>query len=308
MATFGQFLRHPKFTRVAWVCGNEPVLVRTVVSEYQQALPSLVPLPMWTGAGHVWDDLLTVPSSPQLVIVRGAERLRDLARLPLLLADTFDGNYAVFVSTEDDFRRDDKELDPGLAALRDSRHGQMVRCCPPASEEDRAAIVASWWPGAGRNVAASLLAACGGSLTMAYHAADRAVRAGISPDGKAIPALCVTGSHEDYVRLLLSGDRRMAMTAARDVGQDAAGGVIALLASRLALLPLVREAAQRRESPQDTVRRLRADAWVLRQLKPYAGDYDPARVARCREVLAVAETAWKSGSRTGILEAVAALW
>jgi hypothetical protein len=272
-------------------------------------MPSLKARPVWCGTGRVWDDLLTSPASPQLVVVRGAERLNDLSPLPLLTTDTFDGSYVVFVSSEDDFRKgEDKKLDPVLAHLRDSKHGQMVRCCAPASEEDAAAIVASWWPGCGRNVAAALLAACGGSLGQAWHAADKAVRAGIVPDVRAIPMISTRNEFSGYADLLLAGDRRKAMEAAQHIGPDEAGGVIALMASRLSLLPLLRDAAQRRESPQDTVRRLRADAWVLRQLRPHAGDYGPERVARCREVLALAETAWKSGSRDGILEAVAALW
>lgn len=309
MATFSQWLKHPKFTRVAWVCGNELVLVRTVKEAYVKALPSLRPLPVWCSEGRVWDNLLTVPPEPQLLVVYGVEQLKDVTLLPLLTTDTFDGNYILFVSTEEDFRRgEDKKLIAQLAFLRDSRHGQLVRCCAPSSDEDAADIVASWWPGSGRNVASALLTHCGGDLTAAYHAAQKAVRAGIAPDVQAVRAVSVQNSHEDYARLLLAGDRRRAMTAAREVGLDAAGGVIALLAARLALLPLVREAVQRRESPADTVRRLRVDAWVLRQLRPFASDYDPARVARCRELLAMAETAWKSGSRLGVLEAVAALW
>jgi hypothetical protein len=307
VATYSQFLKHPKFTRVAWLCGTEPVLARAVQEAYARALPALRPLPMWSD-GRLWDDLLTVPLSPQLVVVRDAEKLRDLSLLPQLLADEFDGCYTVFTSTEDDFRRDDKKLIEPLAALRDSRHGQLVRCCAPVSDEDAADIVAAWWPGAGRNIAAALLARCGGSLTAAYQAADKAVRAGLAPDTAAIPAVCQQPVHGHYADMLLAGRRREAMDAARFISEAEVGGVLALLASRVALLPLVRDAAQRRESPQDTVRRLRADAWVLRQLRPYAADYDPDRVARCREVLAVAETAWKSGSRTGVLEAVAALW
>lgn len=293
---------------MAWVCGSEQVLVRTVQDRYAAALPTLRPLPMWQDERRVWDDLLTVPSGPQLVVVRDAERLKDLSLLSVLLSDSFDGCYTIFTSTEDDFRRDEKQLVAGLGVLRDSKHGQLIRCCVPADEETAADIAASWWPGAGRNVGAALLTACGGSLTAAHQAADKAVRAGVTPDIRSVPAVCTGTSHEDYARMLLAGDRRRAMNAAAGVSPDAAGGVLSLLAIRLSLIPLVREAQHRRESPQETVRRLKVDAWVLRQLRPYAADYDPARVARCREVLAIAETAWKSGSRTGILEAVAALW
>lgn len=307
MATFSQWLKHGKLTRVAWVCGPEPVLAQSVLSGYARGLPAVRPLAMWNHPG-VWDSLLTVPAGPQVVVVREAESLRDLALLPHLLGDEFDASYVIFISAEDDFRRDGKQLIEPLAALRDSKHGQLIRCCAPAAEEAAADIVASWWPGAGRNVAGALLAACGGSLSAAYAAAAKAVAAGVAPDIRVVPAVCTHSPAGSYADLLLAGKRRDAVSAAQEVSPGEAGGVIALLASRLALLPLVREAQQRREAPQETVRRLHADAWVLRQLRQYAGDYDPARVARCRELLAMAETAWRSGSRDGVLEAVAALW
>jgi hypothetical protein len=271
-------------------------------------MPGVRPVHAWGGHRELWDYLLTAPAGPQLHLVGDAQEIRKLDLLPHLLGDEFDGSYVVFQAEEDDFRRDGKQLIGPLAALRDSRHGQLVRCATPASEEDAAAIVASWWPGAGRNIAAAMLTQCGGSLTRAWHAADKAVRAGIAPDVRVVPSICVRDSHDSYADLLLAGDRRGAMNAARLIARDEAGGVISLLAARLVLLPLVREAVDRREPAQETVRRLKADAWVLRQLRPHALKYDYERVCRCREVLAVAETAWRSGARDGVLEAIAALW
>lgn len=290
------------------MCGSEAILQRDVREAYGKALPALKSQSLWGDVYGAWDILLTIPQAPRLILVWGAEQLKTIDPLPHLLEDEFDGSFTVFLAQEDDFRRADKQLTRPMAALRDSRHGQLVRCCAPAGEEDQAAIVASWWPGAGRNIAAALLTECGGDLCRAWWAADKAVRAGIGPDARVIPSICVDSAHENYADLLLAGERRRAMNAAEIIGRDEAGGVIALLAARLSLLPLVRESVQRREAPQDAVRRIKADAWVLRQLRPHAGDYDPARVVRCREVLAIAETAWRSGARDGVLEAIAALW
>lgn len=262
----------------------------------------------WGTDSGLWDVLLTTPAGPCLTIVLDAGEVSSLDPLPFLLGEEFDGSYTVFISAEKDFRRSDKALVPPLAALRDSRHGQMIRCVAPADGEDRAAIVAAWWPGAGRNVAAALLEASGGSLTRAWHAADKAVRAGLQPDARLVPAVCTSIADEQFADLLVRGDRRGAMAAAAVTPPDAVGSVVGLLAARLQLLPLVRDALARRESPEDTVRRLKADAWVLRTLRPHAGAYDAERVEKCRALLAVTETAWRSGVRTGVLEAIAALW
>lgn len=308
MATYGQWLKNRKVTRVAWVCGEESALVRSVRDAYRDALPGAQLEYVWGDEEGAWDRLLTSSSAPRLSVVWQAQALKSIDVLPHLLGEEFDGSYALFASTEDDFRRSDRQLVPALAALRDSRHGQIIRCCAPADEEERAGIVASWWPGAGRNVAAALLDRCGGSLDAAWHAVDKAIRAGVVPEERYIPTVCAVQAGEGFADLLAKGNKRAAMEAARDVLPGEEGAVISLLASRLQLLPLLREAASRGEAPQETARRLRADPWVLRQMRPMAGSYPPARVERCRELLAMAETAWRSGARHGVLEAVAALW
>jgi hypothetical protein len=307
VATFGQWLRGRKVTRIAWVCGGEYALVRTVRDAYREAVPAAEFCVLWGDVPGVWDNLLTTPSSPRLTVVQSAQALKSLDMMPYLLGDEFDGSYVVFVSAEDDFRRSDKTLVPPLAALRDSRHGQLIRCCPPTDTEGQASIVAAWWPGAGRNVASALLTASG-SLTGAWHAADKAVRAGLAPDVQAIPFICPSAAVEGFADLLMRGEKRAAMEAARSVPHDDFGPAISLLAFRVGLLPLVRDALSKREQPADTVRRLKADAWVLRQLRSYAGDYRPERVDNCRELLAIAESAWRGGAREGILEAMVALW
>jgi hypothetical protein len=274
---------------------------------YRDALPGATPEHMWGDEEGTWDRLLTSPGTPRLTVVWQAQAL-NASLLPHLLADEFDGSYALFISAEKDFRRDGRVLVPALAALRDSRHGQLIRCCAPAAEEERAAIVASWWPGAGRNVAAALLDWCGGDLGAAWHAADKAVRAGYAPEARVIPALCGSRAPEDFADLLTRGERRKAMEAACAVQGDEVGGVLALLAARLALLPLVREGTSRGEGAQDMVTRLKANDMVLRKLRPAAGGYDPGRMEKCREALAMAETAWRGGARAGVLEAVTALW
>jgi hypothetical protein len=285
-------------------------MLRHVVRQaHEEALlPAAELCAAWADEPGTWDGLLTIPPGPRLTIVWRAAALGSLDLLPSMLGDEFDGSYTVFMSEEDDFRKKDKALVPGLAALRDSRHGQIVRCCAPSSDEDQAALVASWWPGAGRNVAAMLLSSCGGSLTQAWHAADKAARAGITPLGKMVPVVCTSQPGDDFANVLMAGDRGSAMDTARGMVHGDAGGVIALLAARLQLLPLVREAALRGEDAQDTVRRLKADPWVLRQLRAVAGEYPASRVAHCRELLATAETAWRSGAQEGVLEAIAALW
>ena len=316
MATYSQWARNRPVKRVAWVCGPEFILREEVVSAYRKALSGAQPV-VWTAAqAHerdLWDELLTQPpDGGRLVLVRGADALGKLNfRMPLLLSDGLETSYVVFVSEEDNFAKgEDKALAGYLAALRDSKYGQLIRCCAPAREEDRVALVASWWPGAGRNLAAEMLSRCGEDLTLASVVCTKAVLSGLAPSEKALEvALAGFSVSGGYVPVLIAGDRKKAMRAARDVLPGETGAVLGLLVSRIETLSILRDEVSL--SNRDMVQvaaTLRIDQYLVRLLRPYAAQYDHAKIARCRELLAIAESAWKSGVHDGILEAVAALW
>jgi hypothetical protein len=304
-------------TRVAWVCGPEPVLRHDVTAAYAEALPGASRWNLWPES-NPWDILLAVPSGPRLVTVWGAEKLGHLDRLPLLLADEFDRAFTVFVSADDDFPRTEERsekpdrprsvLAPSLAALRDSRHGQLVRCTVPKDPEGQAQLAASWWPGAGRNFGAALLERCAGDIAAARHAALKAGFADLPPEVPALDLVCPPAARYEFADLMVAGNVKAAMAAAAFTPPDQAGQVLALLSSRLTVLSVLSDAARKGVSAQDAAIRLKIDAYSVRLLRPYAAAYTPRRTARCREVLALAESAWKSGARDGILEAVAALW
>jgi hypothetical protein len=265
----------------------------------------------------VWDFLLSAPSSPRLAVVWDAEKLDSLDHLPLLLGDEFDCAFTVFVAAAEDFsyhvvpgpgKQPRKVLVPALAALRDSRHGQLVRCCAPKDPEGQAQLVASWWPGAGRNLGAAVLERCSGDLSAARQAVFKACFAGLDPLTASLDLVCPPEARDDFANQVVAGNVKRAMVAAAAVEPEQAGAVLGLLSSRLSILAVLGDAMRKNLNVQDTAIRLKIDPYVVKLLRPHAAAYTRGKVARCREVLALAESAWRSGARDGILEAVAALW
>jgi hypothetical protein len=297
------------------VCGPERVLADEVARAYQ--VPGVQQ--DWWFAGEarerdIWDSILTVPPGPRVVFVRHAEKLRAAENFGVLArAEGMDTSFVVFLSAEPDFTRvqdgdGKKVLAPHLAVLQASKSAQLVRCNAPGKEEDLLQIIASWWPGAGKNLAAEVLRQCGGSLTYAWQACDKAKRAGLSATNASVELVRVQVPGKDFADALVAGDKKEAMAAAAFIRQNEVGAAIGILASRLGALSAIWAGLQKGWDGADLAMKLKMDRFLLRLLRPHAGAYSPERVQRCQEVLAVAESAWRSGSRTGVPEAIAALW
>lgn len=306
MGTFLQWLSKKPLRPVTWACGPETVLAQEIIREYRTAhsgVPFVVIDASAASQREVWDTLLSQPAGGSVTVVYSAEKAVLASELKVLLGEATPFSPVIFVTAVPTYARGESEH---LELIAASRNGQVVRCVPPSKEEDMVRIVSSWWPGAGDNAAAEVLERCGGSLELAREACDKAVLAGIPVS--LLSAVCRRAPGSDYADFLVSGDRKKAATAAGGVPQEEVGRTIGLLASRLSLLGLLNSAKRQGMTPQEQVIKLRADPYVLRLLRPYAPDYPASRENSCREVLAMAESAHRSGVSGGVLEAVAALW
>lgn len=315
MGTFTQWNKSRKITQLAWVCGNQPALVREVLAAYRDGRKVA---DMWSlfaddeEPKDIWDELASPPYNPRLQIVHQAEYLgASLSQLPDLVQLVPAGAHVVFVSGEEDFARvpgDDgkRVLVPHLAALQASKFGQLIRCCAPAKAEDQVALVATWWPGADAAHARIVLNLCGGDLTAAWEACDKAVRAQLAPADRNARFVCAADPGTRFADALVAGNKAVAMAAARVAGPGDVGAGIGLLASRLTALAAIHAARRLNTGPLYQVPGV--DRFVLHLLTPYAASYDNARVSRCRELLATAEHFCRAGAAAGVAEAIVALW
>lgn len=312
MATYGQWARSRRVSRVAWVCGPEDVLREEVVQAYRAAMPGAATWSGWHDEGEVWDQLLTQPPGPRLAVVRVAEKLHKAASLlPVLLGSGLETAFAVFVSSDDDFERAEGKLAPHLAALRDSRNGQLIRCCAPGKDEELYALIAGWWPGAGKNVARALTVRCGSDLSRVKAACGKAVAAGVEPSADMLDVVAPPLASGDFATFLVAGDKKRAMAAAAVLAgcpQAEAAQAIGLASSRVIVLSLLNDAAKHSEEFSDAARKLKIDPFIVSTLRKYVPAYDSRKVHRCLELLAMAESTLKTGARDGVLESVVALW
>jgi DNA polymerase III delta subunit len=312
MSTFAQWQRAGcPVRRVTWVCGPEQALAGDVAAAVRDALPQAGPAVFFAGNDierDVWAACAVLPPVGQerLVVVWDAHKLRRPHELvPLVRAGReAAGSWLLLISAEDDFTRGKDGLAPHLAALRDSRHGYLIRCTV-LKDDDLLDWAARQWPGLGRNAAHRLVTRAGGDLSAVRDAGAKAVATGLT-DQKYIDVLCDSRPGQQFAELLLAGDRQGALAAAGDL--PAPGAAIGFLDSRLGTLAAIREGQRRGFEPRDITARLGVPRFLIPQYRDIAPAYGPARVRRCRELLAMADAAWRSGASRGIAEVLAASW
>lgn len=310
MATYLQWSRSRPVRPVTWVCGAQPVLVHDV-TEAHRATAAGLPVTLYAADGEreVWDVLFSEPPVPgRVTVVHGAEKLKsgDYAEM-LARGQGPAGCTAVFVLDGDDFPREEGKLPAYLLAARASRSGQLVRCCEPSRASDRAALVASWWPGLNTALARDVLDRCG-SLEAAWQACAQARAAGLAPTLAMTSVVCRGEPAGELAELLTAGKRSQAMAVAQKIPHGELGGVIGLLAVRLTVIEQLTEMTRAGLQARDAVSRMRADRFTAVRVAPYLGAYRPDRVRRCRRLLANLEAAWRDGVRAGVAESLAALW
>ena len=314
VATFTQWNRKRPVQQVMWVCGPEDSLVAEVLEEISKLdlARYVYYMDTVTSEPAMWDSILTWPRGPSLALVYGAEQVRNTERVSTVLETIPELSRVVFVSREDDFARIESEdkkktLVPHLAAIQAAKNGQLIRCCRPSNEEDLLKLVASWWPGAGSNLASFLLSRTMGDLNSAYLACKTAERAGFPPSADYLDMACQSTPVAQYAEDLLSGNRKRAASQGGLLSEAATGGVLKFLSGQLDTLRLY-HAMTSAGMDAEQIARKGIPRWRQRAIASYAGSYSVDRVIRCRKLLAVAEDAFRSGVRDGVLEAVAALW
>lgn len=317
MATYAQWARTRPVRRLTYVCGTERVLAEEVVALAVAAADDYVPLIAGDDPEEaVWDAASQLPPDPdvvRLVLVRSAQRLRNWDQFPAIAGARAElGNVRLFFcSDEDDFAyvREDEErqLAPHLALIRDSRQGLLVRCGTPSSE-----ALLDWASeqlgGAGKVLADHLLTRTGSDLRAVADVAGKLVLSGITPTRERIDLLAEQAPGATFADSLMLERKPAALLALDQLTEGEAGGVIALLDSRVSTLAVLHDAYVRRMDARDIAVKLGVGQFLQRAFREVAPAWTPARVTDHRSLLAVADDAWRSGAGEGILEMVCALW
>ncbi len=303
--------------RVTWICGDQPILVEEVVDTTRQAVrPSELDYLSFTGGvdpeREIWAAANQFPLDPaahRLLLIRRAEKVTQWAALEHWLASSrrFPNTYLVFVSGEDDFPyhyTDGKRagLKPHVELIK--TRGRIVRCAMP-NDIDLLAWVRRRAPSLDEETADYLLRRCGGDLlSVAAVAGKLAVLSG-TPGRASIDALCQENPSRSFVDHLLAVDKRQALLAAQRLTDRELPKLLATLDSRLDLLGELWRASRAGLSARDVQGQ---PMFLVRQYLPIARHYDPNRCVYRRRVLAVCDDAARQGVKTGLVEALVALW
>lgn len=309
-----------QYKRVTWVCGEQRALVADVVATIRAALQPSDLDTVTCHAGQtpdadIWAAAHQYPFDPdahRLVLVRDAEKISYWEPLPGWLAATrqLPGVYLLFVSGLPDFPHapgSRTQLAAHLAHMRAPR-GHLVRCATP-NGRDALAWARRRAPALDEDTAKHLLTRTGGNLTTAAAVLDKIALFGGTVSHAVVDALVDQAPADNLADALVLGDRRAALVAAARTSPADVGAILGLLDSRLDLV-----AALWHDLRTGELRRERAagdreqPAFLVAQFAPAAKFYDPGRVAQCRRLLAVLDDAHRTGARTGLLEALIALW
>lgn len=322
MATWAQWRVHAdsgEVRKVTWVCGSERVLVEEVVDHVRATLACSDLDRACYDAGstpdkEIWASINQYslePGAKRLTVVRDAEKIKRWQPMIEWLQESrlTPNSYLLLVSNDTELpyvKKDGKTdgLQPFAEAIK--ARGHLVRCATPSEE-----ALVGWVQ---RRVACSedtakyLLERSAGELGLVQSVGQKLALFPGEPSREIIDVLCVERPAEDFTEAIISGRKPKALSALEGLSERDYSKVIGLLDSRLDLLSKLHLALRRRMSMREIVSMKGVHVFIARPLIPYSKNYDPIRVRRCRQLLAVIDDALRSGARDGCMEALVSLW
>lgn len=332
MSTFSQWWRgyqkKPGIKPVTWVCGSERVLVEDVVSTLRRAVDpqvwNYVPISVGEDSERdIWAEVFTLPTGlnqSRLVVIRGAERLKQPERLGLFLkrAGAHPDVYVIAVSGESSVPRVEPDEDqrkrgakgdvaPHVAAL--AGKGTVVECRPFTG--DTAAVAVDWVKsktGMREAVAGHLLNRADGNMRLVRDTCVKLAVMGGEATISAINDLLSEQPRDTFVDALVAMDKKSALAALERLQPDDYSRVLGLLDSQLDLAGMVHDMQAERRPPYEIMRQAGNKSFLVKELMSVSRHYDVKRRVSIRKTMVLADEALRSGARIGVMESVVARW
>jgi hypothetical protein len=301
--------------RITWVCGDQPVLIEEIV-DHTRTLVAAGELDTVSLTGgtvpdvDVWAATHQYPLDPtaaRFVLVRDAAKIKLWDPLRTWLAENrrLPGTHLLFVAGTTDLPAGTGPVATALEAIKAKRTlGLIVKATQP-SPDDLHAWLKRRAPALSDYVAAHLLARIGGNLMAAAHVAAKLALFDVTVSTATIDALVEELPADSFADCLLAGDKRQALRQAESMGDDDVLRALGLLDLRLDLLVAVHRGLRHGRRPHEITG---VNPYLARRYGDLAKHYEPRRAANLRTVLAVVDTALRSGARIGLLETLVALW
>jgi len=262
---------------------------------------------------NVWLEASTYPQSPEserLIEVRGAEHF---GTAEWEQANAFlDARDIPQVRVVLDLATPDLPDNAELRRLVKRSACKQVRCSP-MNEADAVEWIRSFAPMLTKNQAWRVLERTGDELDARDAARAISLVAGTRLDisDAVVESLAQRKTQGEFSSALLSGDKANAIRLIPEVSAEDHTLVIGLLDAQVEVARCLREVQQVETTGRAIAELARTSGMpinLVRDVAHVARHYTDTRARRATSALAVADAASRSGARTGVLEALVALW
>lgn len=320
--------KKPEPKQITWVCGSEIVLVDQVVSQISEYLS---PLPWNTTRIDARDvsvrgiraELYQHPmgSGVRLIVIRHADVIEDWSFLVEWIPKRTlnPRTFVVFVSDEEGIPKIEPtpaERKTGAKAAPPEhldliqRRGAVIECRPftSATAKYAPAWVQSMMPMRDQ-VAKHLMERANFQVRLVRDTCMKLRMAGLSEVTIThINQILSEQPRDTFQDAILARDHKTAFLALRTIPEEDYGKIIGLLDAQLDLTGLVHDMMVEHAKPGDIARAAGKQAWLVPEIMPVAKHYNSKRRLEIRKVLAMADSAWRSGHSYGLLDVIVAFW
>lgn len=295
---------------MTWLRGTEHDLIREVADYMLESIapPSSGYAVLFAGETpepDVWSACMQYPPPGQarLTVVHEAGQLTQAAKMSEVCeaVASITGAHVLFTG---------EGFEDGQAEVQHSPRGRVINCSFSQDEEraqrDKAAWVAVRLGGDGV-LAREVLELVDYDFSAAAAVCDKVQRCGFGP-GYA-RALASWHGTPPFTDSLVLGERQVALRAAEVLDPDEIGFVIGQLSARLGVMSALYWAVQDGAGGRELHKA--ADgvpAFLVSRFRKAVPQYSPQRIREQRQLLDVVDSAYLSGIREGVLEALCAGW
>lgn len=315
MATYLNFLaitKRGELRRAYWVTGQEEILREQVVNILRKIsigckFSHRICLSVQSdGEAAVWSALDSWgldPDSRSFIVVNGAEKLSQPARLAEWLADRKGPRHlGVFVADEENWPL---SREPEVRS-RILKSGMYVHC--GRASEKAALETTQDWLRCDPQFARKVLNLNGWDLSQVRSVASKAQLLGQLNNLSVVTVLSQQQLTNKYVEELTSCERAAALQSALVMEPYERSPAIGLLDHNLEILSRINGMLRNSRSQRETASRLGLHHLVVERLYPFARLYDREAVSKRAVALAKADRALAQGAEIGVMEVLAASW
>lgn len=303
-------------SKITYICGDQPTLVEIVLDDIKKILDVPVTDYMSVDASqgvNVWDIASQYPLNPEgnrLTVVRNADKFSDWDDLSAWLSVSRNNpkNFLVFVSALPDapgvFDRGKKVSYASHIELIRAK-GKLIKCSKPNDED-----LIKWCESSGlsNESAQFVVERTSGDVSAILSVLKKVKVWKGSPNKNAVALFCEEQALDSMADYLILGEKRAALLALQDIKPDEYSRVISRLDTRLDYMLDINRCVIRRMYANDIAQATGIKIYLVNKFKSVAKDYDFGKVKQRRQVITLIDSHLRSGAKTGLMEALVALW